>query len=120
VNTSAAQLACNVYWTVGSSATINSSTTFVGTILASASITLVGGTGTTVTGRLLAGNGPTGNVTLDSDTIIRPTACAALPPSGGGTTSTTSATPTTATPTAGGAPPATPGTPVESPPNLAG
>jgi hypothetical protein len=79
--TTAAQLACNVYWTVGSSATLNSATTFVGTILASASITLVGATGTTVTGRLFAANaaGNAGAVTLDHDTIIRPT-CGVLPP----------------------------------------
>jgi hypothetical protein len=84
------QLACNVYWTVGSSATLNSATAFVGTILASASINLVGATGTTVTGRLLAGNGATGDVTLDHDTIIRPSACATLPPGTGGETPTTS------------------------------
>jgi Ice-binding-like len=90
--TTAAQLACNVYWTVGSSATLNSATTFVGTILASADITLVGATGTTVTGRLLAGNGATGKVTLDHDTIIRPTGCAALPAGTGGTPATTTTT----------------------------
>lgn len=100
--TTAAQLACNVYWTVGSSATLNSATTFVGTILASASITLVGATGTTVTGRLFAANaaGNAGAVTLDNDTIIRPTGCSVLPP-GPVTTSTTispapDTTPTTA------------------------
>jgi hypothetical protein len=84
------QLACNVYWTVGSTATLNAATTFVGTILASASINLVGATGTTVTGRLLAGNGATGDVTLNHDTIIRPTACATLPAGTGGETATTS------------------------------
>lgn len=93
--TTAAQLACNVYWTVGSSATLNSATTFVGTILASADITLVGATGTTVTGRLLAGNGATGKVTLDHDTIIRPTGCAALPAGTGGTPASTTTTTTT-------------------------
>lgn len=103
----AAQLACNVYWTVGSSATIATSTNFVGTILASASITVA--TGATVTGRLLAANaaGGGGAVTLDSDTIIRPTGCAVLPAgtgggprdTGGGTTTTPSGT--AATPVSG-------------------
>jgi Ice-binding-like len=121
VGTTASQLACNVFWTVGSSATLNSATTFVGTILASASITLVGATGTTVTGRLLAGNGATGDVTLDHDTIIRPTGCAALTPGTGGTPTTASPTPTssgtpTTTPTATRAPP----TQVVGPPSLTG
>ncbi|MDQ1429840.1 MAG: hypothetical protein QOF40_442, partial [Actinomycetota bacterium] len=80
----AAQLACNVYWTVGSSATIASGTSFVGTILASASIQAV--TGATVTGRLLAGNaaGAGGAVTLDTNTILRPTGCATVPAGTGG------------------------------------
>lgn len=55
---------CNVYWAVGSSATLGTGSTFVGTILASASITVT--TGATVDGRLLA---HTGAVTLDSNTI---------------------------------------------------
>ena len=119
--TTAAQLACNVFWTVGSSATLNAASTFVGTILASASITLVGATGTTVTGRLLAGNGATGNVTLDHDTIIAPTGCAALPPGTGGTpttttTLTTSASTPTTTPIASPAPP----TQTNGPPSLTG
>jgi hypothetical protein len=57
--------ASDVFWDVGSSATLGSSSDFVGNILASASITA--GTGATVDGRLLA---ETGSVTLDgSDTI---------------------------------------------------
>lgn len=81
----AAQLACNVYWTVGSSATIASTTSFVGTILASATISV--NTGATVIGRLLAANaaGGGGAVTLDQDTITRPTGCATLPAGTGGT-----------------------------------
>lgn len=51
---------CNVYWRVGTSATLNG-TSFMGTVLADASITLGGGN---VTGRLLAGLGATGAVTL--------------------------------------------------------
>ena len=56
--------ACNVFWQVGSSATLGSGTTFFGNILATASITV--DTGVTVTGRLLAS---TGAVTMDTDTI---------------------------------------------------
>jgi len=52
--------ACNVYWRVGTSATLNG-TSFMGTVIADASITLGGGN---VTGRLLAGTGPTGAVTM--------------------------------------------------------
>lgn len=55
---------CNVFWQVGSSATIGASSTFVGTILALESITLT--TDATVDGRVLARNGA---VTLDTNTI---------------------------------------------------
>src|SRR5688500_6257871 len=72
--------ACNVYWQIGSSATLGTNSTFVGTILALTSITA--NTDATIQGRLLARNGA---VTLDDNTIIRPT-CA--PP-------TTTTTPTT-------------------------
>ena len=55
---------CNVFWQVGSSATIGTTTTFVGNILALTSIALQ--TGATVDGRALARNGA---VTLDSNQI---------------------------------------------------
>jgi hypothetical protein len=55
---------CNVFWQVGSSATLGTTTSFKGTILALTSIGL--NTGATVDGRLLARNGA---VTLDSNTI---------------------------------------------------
>ncbi len=55
---------CNVVWAVGSSATLGTSTTFAGTILAVASITAT--TGVTVDGRLIALNAA---VTLDTNTI---------------------------------------------------
>jgi hypothetical protein len=55
---------CNVFWEVGSSATLGTGTRFGGTILALTSITVT--TGATVAGRLLA---HTGAVTLDSDTV---------------------------------------------------
>ncbi|HSO70992.1 MAG TPA: ice-binding family protein [Arachnia sp.] len=61
--------ACNVYWQVGSSATLNTNTTFVGTVMAMASVSAL--TGTTVNGRLLA---RTGAVTLDTNRIT-PSTC---------------------------------------------
>jgi uncharacterized repeat protein (TIGR01451 family) len=67
---------CNIFWQVGSSATLGSATNFVGNIFALTSITLI--TGATVQGRLLARNG---SVTLDTNTV-NITAC-------GGTTGTT-------------------------------
>jgi hypothetical protein len=80
--------ACNVYWQVGSSATLGTGTTFVGSILALTSASVQ--TGATVDGRVLARNG---QVSLDDNTITRP-ACA---------TPTTSAATTTTTATAAAA-----------------
>lgn len=56
--------ACNVFWQVGSSATLGTGSTFNGTILALTSITVT--TGVSVTGRALAHNGA---VTLDTDAV---------------------------------------------------
>ena len=64
---------CNVFWQVTSSATLNTTADFKGTILALTSITL--NTGATVEGRVLARNGA---VTLEANTITMPT-CAAAP-----------------------------------------
>jgi hypothetical protein len=55
---------CNVFWQVGSSATLGTNTGFAGNILALTSITLT--TGATVAGRTLARNGA---VTLDSNSV---------------------------------------------------
>ena len=58
----------NVFFEVGSSATLGANSEFAGNILADASITV--DTGVTASGRLLA---ETGAVTLDgSDTVIEP------------------------------------------------
>ncbi len=56
--------ACNVYWQVGSSATLGTNSHLVGNILALTSITVT--TGSSIDGRALARNGA---VTLDTDTI---------------------------------------------------
>jgi hypothetical protein len=61
---------CDIFWVVGSSATINPSTTFVGNIMALASIQML--TGATLNGRALA---RTAAVTLDTNRIIQPSGC---------------------------------------------
>jgi Ice-binding-like/Bacterial Ig-like domain len=58
----------NVFWQVGSSATLGTNTIFQGTIMAHASITVT--TGATLNGRALAS---TGAVTLDSNPVNVPT-----------------------------------------------
>lgn len=61
---------CNVFWQVGTSATLGSSSEFVGTIMADQSITAI--TGANVAGRLLASHAA---VTLDDNTVTVPTGC---------------------------------------------
>jgi len=84
---------CDVFWQVGSSATLGGST-FAGTVMASTSITV--GSAVTVQGRLLAG---TGDVTLIDDTIdaSRCITTASLPTP----MATPTATTTTTVPTSG-------------------
>jgi Ice-binding-like len=98
--------ACNVFWQVGSSATLGTSSAFTGSILALTSISV--DTGDTIAGRALARNGA---VTLDDDTITVPSCVSAPPtptptptsptptPTGTGPTPTPTATATTPTPT---------------------
>ena len=62
--------ACNVFWQVGSSATLGTGSAFAGNILALTSITVT--TGTSIDGRALARNGA---VTLDTNAITRPAEC---------------------------------------------
>jgi hypothetical protein len=65
--------ACHVFWQVGSSSTLGTTTDFKGTIMALTSITL--NTGAKVEGRALARNGA---VTLDAN-IINKATCAVTP-----------------------------------------
>jgi LPXTG-motif cell wall-anchored protein len=81
---------CNVFWQVGSSATLGTGSVFVGNIMALTSISVQ--TGVVVHGRALARNG---SVTLDNDVFTQPSC----------TPSTATAAPatTTTTPTGGAA-----------------
>jgi hypothetical protein len=90
--------ACNVFWQIGSSATLGAGSRFAGNILATTSISL--NAGVTVDGRLLAS---TGAVTLISDVITRSACLTGLvptPPSPTGTTTTTGEPSSTPAPTA--------------------
>ncbi|MDV5149570.1 ice-binding family protein [Streptomyces sp. SBC-4] len=80
---------CNVYWQIGSSATLGTTSTFVGTIMALTSIFV--NQGASVEGRALARNG---EVTLNNNRIFLG-GCA----TGGTTTGTTTAGTTTGTTT---------------------
>jgi hypothetical protein len=86
--------ACHVFWEVGSSATLGSTTSFVGTILALTSVTL--DSGASVNGRLFA---QTGAVTLDDNLITVPTCTTPPAPAAPTATTTTTTTTTTATTT---------------------
>ncbi len=82
---------CNVYWQIGSSATLDSGTSFIGNVMALTDITL--NDAVTVTGRVLARNG---QISLINDTLNRPN-CAT-----GSEETPTGSTPTTTTPTGNG------------------
>jgi Ice-binding-like len=71
--------ACNVFWEIGSSATLGTGTRFVGTVMALASITA--NTAATIHGRLLA---RTGAVNLDTNTITNSTCASSATGVGGG------------------------------------
>jgi hypothetical protein len=94
---------CNVFWQVGSSATLGSDSVFRGTIMALSSITV--NNSVTVHGRALARNAA---VTLDEDTFVSPT-CAGTTGGGGSTVTTVPATTPTTAPGGGTTPGTTPG-----------
>ncbi|MDT4937407.1 MAG: hypothetical protein QOG80_1078 [Pseudonocardiales bacterium] len=84
--------ACNVFWQVGSSATLGTTSVFKGTILALTSITVT--TGVRVEGRAFAHDGA---VTLDQDVFSAP-GCDTTPPTAPVVTSPVSTTPGITTP----------------------
>jgi hypothetical protein len=84
--------ACNIFWQVGSSATFGTTTHFVGTVMAQASITM--NTGATLEGRVLARSAA---VNLHANVITSPTCGTDTTVTPGSTTPTT--TPTATTPT---------------------
>jgi hypothetical protein len=104
--------ACNVFWQIGSSATLFTDTTFVGSILAVTQISLQNGA--SIEGRALARDAA---VTMDTNVItVSSCALAATPtatatstatPAGAGTATSTPSTGATATPDGGAAPTAT-------------
>lgn len=106
--------ACNVFWQVGSSATLGTDSTFVGNILAMTSITLT--SRVTIDGRAMALEGA---VTMDDDTFISSacntglvpppvtvptTAATTIPTTAATTVPTTAATTTPAGPTSSSTP----------------
>lgn len=91
--------ACNVFWQIGSSATLDTGTTFVGTIMALTSVTVANGS--TIEGRALARDGA---VTLDNDVFTDATCEAASTTTSTTTSSTTSTTSTTSTSSSSTAP----------------
>ncbi len=94
--------ACNVFWVVGSSETLGTNSSLVGTTLALTSITL--DTGARVSGRELARNGA---VTMDANTITVPICSASAPTTTVPATTVPATTTTTAKPTTTTAKPTT-------------
>jgi type VI secretion system secreted protein VgrG len=90
--------ACNVWWQVGSSATLGTHSSFIGTVMAMASVTVT--TGVRVEGRALARSGA---VTLDTDTFVSPGCDLTTGSSAAGSSSASSTSGTgTSTATTGG------------------
>lgn len=80
---------CNVFWQIGSSATLGTSTAFIGNIFALTSISLTNRA--TVSGRALARNGA---VTMDTNTVSNATCSGGSSPTATSTASTSVATTT--------------------------
>ena len=78
---------CNVWWRVGSSATLGTTTSFVGNVLALNGVNAMQ-TGATLNGRILVRSA--GTLTLDSNAISGPTCASTTPTTVGDTTPTTS------------------------------
>ena len=100
---------CNIFWKIGSAATLGAGSTLRGTVMAHDNISL--GSGVTVDGRLFAGEQASGAgaVTLIHDTIVRSVCAAPVATPSATPTATPKATPTpTPTPTATATPKATP------------
>jgi len=97
VATSGGASACNVLWTPGAAATLGANSTFMGTIIDPAGITV--GSTVTWTGRALAFGG---TVSSTSDTISTVPACAAFPTKASAV-STAAVTQTPGLPNTGGA-----------------
>jgi len=107
--------ACNVFWQVGSEATLGTNSTFVGTIMASASISVT--TGTSVAGRALARSG---QVSLDDNVFTTASCAATTTTEAGGVTTVPSTTETTATQVTGPSTTETPTTVVGAATTIAG
>jgi hypothetical protein len=104
---------CNVYWQVGSSATLGTTTAFQGNIMALSSVTL--NNSATVNGRALARNGA---VTLD-DNVLDASMCA-TPPAGPPTPTPTPSPTPSPTPVPTTTPATPPTTPPTTPPGTPG
>jgi Ice-binding-like len=76
---------CNVWWRIGSSATLDTTTAFIGTIIAQNGVTTLN-TGATLNGRVLALSA--GTVILNANTINGPTCAAGTSNGSGGSSST--------------------------------
>jgi len=74
---------CNVWWRIGSSTTLDTTTAFKGTVISQNGVNAMN-TGATLNGRFLALSA--GTVTLDANTISGPTCVASAGPDGAGGT----------------------------------
>lgn len=74
---------CNVWWRIGSSTTLDTTTSFVGTVISQNGVNAMN-TGAILNGRFLALSA--GTVTLDANTITGPTCVPSLGPGSGGST----------------------------------
>jgi hypothetical protein len=92
---------CNVWWRIGSSTTLDTTTSFIGTVISQTGVNAMN-TNATLNGRFLALSGAT--VTLDQNTITTP-ACAGSPQTGTEEETTTTTTKKVKSlPNTGGAP----------------